>query len=352
MPISIPTSIAGISVPGLINGPLSLLYGNKYVTKGLKYPRNLGNDATRNHIIRFVSFKPDPNYVPKPITSGIEKTIKFGKGVINDIGDGLLDIFSGELPEISDTTKAAGKAFVSEIAKADVPRVPDSTISLYIPDTVNVSYNNSYGELSLSEALGKVYFLAQAGASIADAFKTSPEGLGTLANALGSDPFIATSLANSLGKKLGATNLGDLVARGMGQALNPQLQVLFQGVALRTFQFDFVFTPHSKEETDNVKKIIEQFKYAAAPKIIPSAYFGEGSLFFEVPYPFEIKFFYKGKENAYVHKLGQCVLENINVDYGPNGWATFNDGSPVQIKMTLQFRETSIIDKTKVNEGY
>jgi hypothetical protein len=40
------------------------------------------------------------------------------------------------------------------------------------------------------------------------------------------------------------------------------------------------------------------------------------------------------------------------VDYGPNGWATFNDGSPVQIKLTLQFKETVIVDKNKIKAGY
>jgi hypothetical protein len=49
---------------------------------------------------------------------------------------------------------------------------------------------------------------------------------------------------------------------------------------------------------------------------------------------------------------GETVLENINVDYGPNGWATFNDGSPVQIKLTLQFKETVIVDKNRIRAGY
>jgi hypothetical protein len=72
----------------------------------------------------------------------------------------------------------------------------------------------------------------------------------------------------------------------------------------------------------------------------------------KVPFPFKIDFLYKGKENPYVHKIGETVLENINVDYGPNGWATFNDGSPVQIKLTLQFKETVIVDKNKIKAGY
>jgi hypothetical protein len=343
MPISIPTSIAGISVPGLINGPLRLLYGNKYVREGLKYPRNLGDDATRNHIIQFVSYQPNPSYVPN-LAGTTADLVRAGASSILPNAE---TIPANELKE-------KFKAFGSEIAKADVPRIPDKTISLYIPDTVNVAYNYGYDEtLSLTESLGKAYFLAQAGTSLYDIFKQGGDKNGIqLANQIANDPFVATTVANAVGNRLGASNLGDLVARGMGQALNPQLQVLFRGVGFRSFQFDFVFTPHNKQETEEVKKIIEAFKFASAPEIVPSAYFSEGSLFFKVPYPFEIKFFYKGKENPYVHRLERCVLENINVDYGPNGWSTFNDGSPVQIKMTLQFKETSIIDKNKVKAGY
>jgi hypothetical protein len=43
----------------------------------------------------------------------------------------------------------------------------------------------------------------------------------------------------------------------------------------------------------------------------------------------------------------------VNVDYaGAGTWATHNDGSPVQIRLTLQFTETVIIDKNKIKEGY
>ena len=72
MPISIPTSIAGISVPGTINGPLQLLYGNKYKFGTHRYPRNLGTDPTRSHVIRFTSMQPDPKYQSQIALAGIQ----------------------------------------------------------------------------------------------------------------------------------------------------------------------------------------------------------------------------------------------------------------------------------------
>lgn len=342
MPISIPTSIAGISVPGTINGPLQLLYGNKFERYDYRYPRNLGTDSTRSHVIKFTSRQPDTKYQSELATN----VINIYKGLK---GAGPANILEGKIPQtVLDNTKQ----LINDISAADVPRIDFESIALYIPDTVNVSYGVSYDDISLTESLGKAYFLAQAGTSMIDLFKEGGDKTNTqLANQLGSDPFVRKTVADIVGKTLGMENLGDLALRGIGQAMNPQLQVLFRAVGFRSFQFDFVFTPYSKEETEEVKKIIKAFKFAAAPRINPTAYFSQG-LFMEVPYPFRIEFFYKGKKNEYVHEIGQCVLENINVDYGPNGWSAFNDGSPVQIKLTLQFKETVIVDKNKINEGY
>jgi hypothetical protein len=359
MPISIPTSIAGISVPGTINGPLQLLYGNKYDRATYNYPRNLGTDPTRSHVIKFTSYKPDPNYQSQTVSKTaavLTGTVKYTDTLAETGVENAKRLVTGDalLPTPAPSSQFTKDidALISDISAADVPRVVDKSVALYIPDTVNVSYGAHYDELNLTDALGKAYFLAQAGTSMIDLFSGSGDKtIEQLANKAASDPFIRTTLANAAGKALGASNLGDLVARGMGQAINPQLQVLFKGVGFRTFQFDFVFTPYSKEETEVVKNIIQTFKYAAAPEINPLGYFSQG-LFMKVPYPFKIQFFYKGQENPYVHRIGETVLENINVDYGPNGWATFNDGSPIQIKLSLQFKETVVVDKNRINAGY
>ncbi len=334
MPISIPTSIAGISVPGTINGPLQLLYGNKYEFGTHRYPRNLGTDSTRSHVIRFTSMMPDPNAQPATATKAVEAFSQFSEGKFLEAG------------------KVAAGA-VNELVAADVLRIVHETISLYIPDTVNVQYSTQYdSSIELTSTLGKPFFLAQAGTSLTDLLMKKGDSAEKIGNNVANDPYLRAAAASLLGKKLGLSGLQPLALRALGQAFNPQLQVLFQQVNFRSFQFDFLFTPYSKEETETVKKIIKSFKFAAAPKIKKGSFGFAESLFVDVPYPFEIEFLYKGKANEYVHKIGRSVLENISVDYGPNGWATFNDGSPVQIRMSLQFTETVIVDKNRIEEGF
>lgn len=94
------------------------------------------------------------------------------------------------------------------------------------------------------------------------------------------------------------------------------------------------------------------FKYHSAPQIDKNGIFEQG-LYMKVPDAFKINFYYGNEENLNVHKIGECVLENMNVDYAGSGqWSTFNDGAPNQIKLTLQFKETVIVDKNKINAGY
>lgn len=354
MPISIPTNIAGISVPGAVNGPLNILYQNKYQLSNLNYPRDVGTNPAKSHVIKFTIFVPDPTK-PRGVTLG-DLTVNAVNNARAILPTSLEEANTLETNRLS----AAGNAalgFVTKVTEQlsalDVERKQGTTISLYVPDTVNVSYNASYEDISLTESLGKAYFLAQAGVSFLDYFDAAKQGesVQALANRAGSDPFIRNYLAGVLGQKFGAQNLPELALKQIGQAINPQLQVLFKGIGFRTFQFEFVFTPYSQEESLKVKEIIKKFKYHAAPEIKPNRVFSQG-VFLDVPDIFGIEFFYKGSQNSNVHRIGKCVLENINVDYAPNGWSTFNDGSPVQTKLTLQFKEIEIIDKTKIQEGY
>jgi len=361
MPISIPTNIAGISIPGAVNGPLKALYGNKYQLSTYRYPSDLGANPARAHVIRFTIRTPAPQ--------SEQPTQQLGTNFLNaaiNIGNIAANTAQSvtSTPTVSGITDAVSKIpqqFQAENVKnvldalkvLDVVRQDSTTISLYVPDTLNVIYSSGYNELSLTESLGKPYFAAQLGSSVFDYVKggggqTDANGI---ANKVGSDPFVRTIVSQFAQNRLGTSNLPDLALKQIGQAVNEQLQVLFRGVGFRSFQFDFLLSPSSKEEAEQVKAIIKAFKSASAPEINPTAFFSQG-MFLKVPDTFNINFFYKGAENKNVHRIGECVLENISVDYAPNGWATFNDGSAVQTRLSLQFKEIVIIDKNKIEEGY
>ena len=358
MPISIPTQVAGISIPGAVNGPLNLLYGNKYDKTNYRFPRDVGSNPTRQHVILFTINEPDPIQLGSTLGTTIEAGIKAVPAIVETVIEG--GIPSG-LRDVRDTANKIGEnkdvktvlKGVDDLTRTKLNRRASCSIALYVPDTVNVSYNTVYDDdFSLTDALGKNYFLAQGAVSLYNTFKDSgSEPLVNTINKAGNDPFVRSIIAKGIDKAF-KTNIGEVALQSGGYAMNPQLQVLFRGIGFRDFQFDFVLTPYSQEETNIIKQIIEKFKYASAPEIDTNGAFNQG-LFMKIPDTFDIKFMYKGAENPNVHRIGECVLKNVNVDYaGAGTWATHNDGSPVQIRLTLQFTETVIIDKKKIKEGY
>lgn len=358
---TLPSNIGGISVPGAVKGPLSVLYGNRYDKATYRYPRDLGSNPARKHSIVFTVRESDPknlvgvveNAIPT-IRQGAETAIAEGaaalkQGLTGDVKGGLNSALGGIVkggseaaPGINDLSNSLTK----------LNRKDGATIGLYIPDTVNVAYQARYDDFNTASALGRPYFLAQGATSIIEAIRgQGDKSMTNLINAAANDPFVREYVYGNIGKMAGM-DLARIGLNAGGFAMNPQLQVLFAEIGFRSFQFDFTFTPYSQEETDTIKKIIYLFKYHSAPQIDKNGIFEQG-LYMKVPDAFKINFYYGNEENLNVHKIGECVLENMNVDYAGSGqWSTFNDGAPNQIKLTLQFKETVIVDKNKINAGY
>ena len=64
----------------------------------------------------------------------------------------------------------------------------------------------------------------------------------------------------------GQVRPGDLISRATGQVLNPNLELLFKNVTLRSFKFTFEFFPRNRREATEVMHIIQCFKAHSAAK--------------------------------------------------------------------------------------
>ena len=76
-------------------------------------------------------------------------------------------------------------------------------------------------------------------------------------------------MAYFAGQAVGA----NVFTRATGTVVNPNLELLFSGPRLRTFQFNFTLTPRSEEEATMVRKIIKFFKRTSAPSLSSSGLF-------------------------------------------------------------------------------
>lgn len=311
--ISIPTSVAGVSIPGkVINGPLSKLYQSKYNHTFLKYPRDLESSG-KGHVIEFTIEEIQP--------------IEFSKKTAADVAEQVKNAAANPQEAVSKVIEANKNGL--NITPRKTKTV--ATIHLYIPDTVNFTYNASFDSVSVTDVAQQLMGI----------IPTSGKKSGALAK-------IGSKLMGAVSSIVSDTGLSRLATRSLGYAVNPQQQLLFNGIDLRNFSFAFTFTPYSQQESKDVEQIIQLLKEHSRPKLVE----GTAGMFFTPPSVLKVKFLFNGKENTHIGKIAECFIEGIDINYAPNGWAAHTDGSPVQTSLLLNLKETTIVDRNMVNKGY
>ena len=143
-----------------------------------------------------------------------------------------------------------------------------------------------------------------------------------------------------------AVGNNSLFTRATGKVLNPNLELLFTGPRLRSFNYQFRFTPREKEEARVVKRIIKFFKKNMAPQRVSS------KLFLMTPNVFKLKYIYKnGLPHPYLNKIKTCALTSFNVDYTPDGsYMTYDDGSMTSYNVSMSFGELNPIYEDEIDE--
>ncbi len=153
-----------------------------------------------------------------------------------------------------------------------------------------------------------------------------------------SDPKTGPALkAYFAGQAVGA----NIQTRTTGTVLNPNLELLFSGPNLRTFQFNFRMTPRDHDESLMIKKIIRSFKKNMAVKKSKS------KLFLETPNVFQLEYIYNadgpngGQQHPYLNKFKTMAMTSFNVNYTPDGtYMTYGrDGSLTAYDISMAFGE-------------
>ena len=137
----------------------------------------------------------------------------------------------------------------------------------------------------------------------------------------------------------------NIIKRSTGLTINNNLEVLFNGPQLRTFSYNYRFTPREPKEADKIKQIIRFFKKSMAPKRSNSR------IFLKSPNVFKLKYTYKnGDSHPFLNNIKICALNNFTVDYTPDGsYSTYEDdggrgdGSMTSYQVSLGFKEMTPI---------
>lgn len=234
----------------------------------------------------------------------------------------------------------AGNALT--LSEAD-ERVKTSLGKVFLPMQPGISESNSVGwgndtmnamqivgARMASDAIsaGSQFDLSGAAAAIATQLES---GL----KAAGSDITSSDIIRYFAGQAVGA----NIFTRATGQVINPNLELLFSGPNLRTFNYKYTFTPRDDDEAREIKSIIKFFKKNMAPRKSAQG------LFLETPNVFKLKYIYaNGDQHPFLNKIKTCALTGFSVDYTPDGsYMTYQDGSMTSYSVNMQFNELNPI---------
>ena len=173
-------------------------------------------------------------------------------------------------------------------------------------------------------------------------------------------------LSNKIAQLASESGFGDvsseqIMSRSVGVVVNSNTELLFAGVSLRSFEYQWLMSPRNRLEAANVRMIIRAFKQWSAPKKIRKIDNGElsnvgkaggPSFFLGTPNIFRLRFVTGGNRNILgVNKFKPCALQNVDINYTPEGqWMAYENGMPISVMMTLRFAELEPIYDTDYSE--
>ena len=328
----------------------------------LQYPLDLGTDGN-SHFIAFFVKQVDSSKVAIAQANADKEAQKSKKALSNmQSGGGGAQIVepgapdkTAEKQQITKMKKDAnsrrlgtGKKYLSIQEKTRPTSKLVKTIALYFPPSVQQTYNLTYNEQEISRHAAFAASVIQAfvgKGSLQDAFKSAVdpamEGIKSVINQMGIGALDAV-----------APGAQALIALNRGKVLAPKMEVMFENIGKRSFSYSFTFTPSSQAEAEEVQRIIHAFRFHAA-----ADYADDFGFELTIPDQFEIEYYTQNNTpNGYLHKIGTCVLESVDVTYGGEKMTWHETGPkgapPTKTTMALSFKELMTVTKQAIEDGF
>ena len=334
---------------------------------------NLFNDPNREFTLSVVS----SDTVDKALLPAGGQYFRYPEGRIPNLGYDYIQISSYEY--VPSTSIAAVQAFsgagtfiqrnkptrASQIITKKVGNIIQLPMTGGLSESTSVTWNSdTINELNLIAA--NIAYSAIGADNPIEAMREAATNALNTAGDLLKDPKVKDQLkAYFAGQAASAPNF---VQRATGKIINNNLELLFNGPTLRTFNFQFKLRPRTETEAVLCRNIIKSLKRDSAPKTSVT------NLFLETPNVFLIEYIYQSvgsgvaggnlvtnTEHPFMNKIKPCALTSINVNYTPDGsYMTYEtNGSMVGYDLNLTFQEIEPIyrsdqdlEYTKDNMGY
>ena len=246
---------------------------------------------------------------------------------------------------------------------SDTSKSSQGSVKLPIPNSLKSSNGVSWGGAKANAVEAGAFFgasreigsLLQGDTNLVGMVKS---GLGDASNALSAvrkdmrdggasgDILSATLSKLALGKIGINVDPAQFITRSTGNAINPNLELLFNGPQLRNFTFAFQFAPYDDQDAEMIRKIMRFFKQGMLPSFANES---EGSsIFLSSPNVFRLAYRTGTNRIKSLNMFKMCALTACEIDYTPEGvWSAYADPSagsqPISSNMALSFTELTPI---------
>lgn len=227
-----------------------------------------------------------------------------------------------------------GKYYVSMKFREYVRTAPQAgatlnfknAIILPVPRTLEENFSLDVNSRETGFVGGAVDTIQAAASNGSKDFKLS-----TSANAL------TYSFSVSAAEKIAGKNVTDIFGQYIGSVPNPHLATFFSGVNMRSFSFDWTFSPRNEDESLSLQNIIKTLKQNSLPAFSPM-----GTAVLQYPYLCFIELQPWANNGSELIQYKPALLRGVNINYSPNGIPSFFAGTnlPTFIQISLEFMET------------
>ena len=220
----------------------------------------------------------------------------------------------------------------NQIAQANTVGWGESRISAL----AGAGYNMAAGALEGAGAASG--FLASAAAAVNKVKEVGKANLDA-GISVGSEVrnYLRDMAAASAINAVAGTNIraGDFMARTQGKIVNQNLELLFNGVALRPFSFAWDLTPRDEKEAGVIREIFYKLKQSSAAR-------RTNNLFLGSPDVWRLSYRKGTQVHGFLNRFKVCAITNVGINYTGSGqYASYNDsmGTPVHMQLSLNFTE-------------
>lgn len=227
------------------------------------------------------------------------------------------------------------------------------SVIMYMPEDVSTGFRGNWGGKAFS-TVGAGILGAAGQAGILNKMGGGFGVVGTaMERALG---LTAAKILQKSVKAVGGDTLSndDIFGSVSGAIMNPNTELLFQGIDMRNFMLKFKLVPREQSESAMINQIIKVFKACTLPHRNPGQVMGQNdpqktvnngivNAFIGVPNLCKVSFMRGPDEHQVLPRYKMLAVTQVDVNYTPDGaYSTYDDAQPVAIELALNFQETKI----------